>query len=215
MTQRLKPSYTWPEDKEVATSHLPIYYKARADLIVNPTKNAADPQPPSRTRLYQMVYDHRSYHPAVRKVLNTARTKFRNRGWAIYFRDVPPTSPEAMRYSIDDITARMFGSHVELNEQRYGCPTNILQRDLINAVFRQAIDSNEQTHHWENTERLTWIYKPWKTYHQTVATAIAHNIVVEPTELAEAYPIDSVDYNDAVYDHLDRLATSELFRGAQ
>jgi hypothetical protein len=214
-TSQKKPNYVWPEDREVARSLLPIYHKARADLIVNPTKNAADPQPPARTRLYSVCYDHLSYNPHVRKVLNTARTKFRNRGWAIYYRDVGPTSDEAMRYSIGDISARMFGSHVELNEQRYGLPSNIVQRDLINAVFQQAITANGQEDLWENPERLTWIYTPWKVYYDTISTALEHHITVEPSELMEAYDPDSVDYNDAVYDHLDRLAASELFRAAR
>ena len=201
-SQKTKPSFTWPEDKQVAQHMRPLYQKARNSLRVNESRNAADGNKTDRKRyLWPVVWDHRNYDPTTCDVLRKARRKFQNRGWAIYWR----TPSNETHPSVE------WGCYVELNDQRHGIPKNLIEQDLINTVFEQAIATSDQTHQWENIERTIWVNTKWQSYKNAVQLCLDYEIAIEPEELM-IYDMNSAEYIHGVYNHLDAIIKSELYK---
>ena len=202
-SQKTKPSFTWPEDKQVAHHLRHLYAKARKSLKVNNSKNAQDGPDTARRQLWPVVWDHRNYDPTTTEVLKTARNRFRDRGWAIYWRTPSPQKHPSVEW----------GCYVELNDQRTGIPKNLIEQDLINAVFENAIASKQQSDMWENIESTIWVNRKWEQYKNAVELCFEHDIVVEPQELM-IYDMNSVEYIHGVYHHLDAIIKSELYERA-
>ena len=201
-TRKTKPEFVWPEDKGRAQHLRPLYIKARNQLRVNESRNAADGINTDRKRhLWPVIWDHRNYDPTTCAVLQAATRKFRNRGWAIYWR-----TP-----SIETHPSVEWGCYVELNDQRTGIPKNIIEQDLINTVFEQAIATTEQGHQWENIDRTIWVNTKWVDYKNAVQLCLDHDIAIEPEELM-IYDMNSTDYIHGVYNHLDAIIKSELYK---